>query len=89
MTKMKIGRKQGISFVCAECGAILFHVDARSGKDQFLPQPSEFVAKHKYCPKCGHKLKEPLDANAVKIAGAAFVLRDDQRLHEIQEKVAA
>jgi hypothetical protein len=86
---MKIGRKHGISFVCAECGAILFHVDPENGKDQSLPQPSEFVAKHKYCPKCGHKLKEPLDSNAVTIAGAAFVLRDHRRLHEIQEKVAA
>jgi hypothetical protein len=85
---MGIQRKHGITFVCAECGAALYHAGPRSSKDELLVQPSEFIAKLKSCPTCGHKLKEPADADAMRIARAA-VSSNHQRLHEAIEMLAS
>jgi len=73
ITGMKTQRNHGVSFVCSKCRSTLYHVDSQEN-NPFLPEPSELIAELMYCPNCGHKLKEPDHADAVKITPEILML---------------
>jgi DNA-directed RNA polymerase subunit RPC12/RpoP len=62
----------GINYVCAECGALLYH----SGNDGAYEngavsfpakQPAEVASRLLQCPQCGHKLNSDPDPDSVRI----------------------
>ena len=64
--------RSGINYVCAGCGAMLYHsgVDgAFEGGEPGFPsrQPYEVTDRLRSCPTCGHKLNPQPDADAIRV----------------------
>lgn len=51
--------KSGISYVCSNCGTLLYHIGSGyqvNGRPSPL-RPKEIAKRMKTCPNCGHELK--------------------------------
>lgn len=51
--------KSGISYVCSNCGTLLYHIGSEyqvGGRPSPL-RPKEVAERMKTCPECGHRLK--------------------------------
>lgn len=62
----------GINYVCADCGAMLYHsgVDgAFEGGEPGFPsrQPYEVTDRLRSCPACGHKLNPQPDSDSIRV----------------------
>gem|GEM_PF-1694003 len=70
--KMNLIREPGINYVCAECGALLYHSGndgAYEGGAVSFPskRPAEVANRLLQCPQCGHKLNSDPDPDSIRI----------------------
>jgi DNA-directed RNA polymerase subunit RPC12/RpoP len=63
-------RLRGMSYICSQCSALLYHVGARKVTSTgmvFPLQPFQVAARVKQCPRCGHRLQQEARVDSIKV----------------------